>query len=81
MSRRDGRPVTVALADLDHFKAFNDGHGHQAGDQLLTEFAQVTRRAMRASDTMARWGGEEFAISLPDCGAEDALVVLDRLRR
>lgn len=80
MSRRDGRPVTVALADLDHFKAFNDTRGHQAGDELLVEFADVTRRAMRASDTMARWGGEEFALSLPNCGPADAQVVLDRLR-
>jgi len=80
MARRDGRPVTVAIADLDHFKAFNDTHGHQAGDKLLTRFAAVMRTAMRASDSMARWGGEEFAISLPHCGSAEAIVVLDRLR-
>jgi diguanylate cyclase (GGDEF)-like protein len=80
MARRDGRPLTVALADMDHFKAFNDQHGHQAGDQLLSTFASTVRRAMRASDSMARWGGEEFAISLPHCTGAKAEAVLDRLR-
>ena len=80
MARRDGRPVTVALADLDRFKAFNDSRGHQAGDELLALFAETTRGAMRTSDSMARWGGEEFAISLPHCGSGEAIAVLDRLR-
>ena len=81
MARRDGRPLTIALADLDHFKAFNDRHGHQAGDQMLSTFASTVRAAMRASDSMARWGGEEFAISLPHCTGEKAVSVLDRLRQ
>ena len=79
-ARRTGAPLTVALADLDHFKRFNDTFGHPAGDQLLKDFASIKRTALRAVDTMARWGGEEFAIALPDCPAQHAQPLLDRVR-
>ncbi len=79
-ARRNGRPLTVALADLDHFKAFNDTYGHPAGDEMLREFAGSARTALRAVDIVARWGGEEFAFALPDCPARQAPEVLERVR-
>jgi diguanylate cyclase (GGDEF)-like protein/PAS domain S-box-containing protein len=75
-----GRPVTVALADLDHFKAYNDSHGHAAGDELLRTFASLGGAVLRSGDLLARWGGEEFVIALPDCDTRSARAVLDRLR-
>jgi len=79
-ARRTHRPLCVALVDLDRFKAFNDEHGHQAGDRLLKSAAAAWRTALRASDTLARYGGEEFAVALPSCSLTEAEVVLDRLR-
>jgi diguanylate cyclase (GGDEF)-like protein/PAS domain S-box-containing protein len=72
--------LTVAIVDLDRFKRYNDGHGHQAGDRLLKHAAGAWRAAIRGSDTLARYGGEEFALVLPDCGAGDALLIVERLR-
>jgi diguanylate cyclase (GGDEF)-like protein/PAS domain S-box-containing protein len=80
VARRDGRPLTVAMADLDHFKRFNDTHGHQAGDDLLTAFSAACTADLRQPDLIARWGGEEFAIALPSCDGDQAGAVLDRLR-
>lgn len=80
-SRRYGRPLCVAMVDLDHFKRFNDTHGHLAGDELLKEIATAWAGVVRPTDTMARYGGEEFAVLLPDCGLGDAIVVVERLRR
>lgn len=79
-ARRTGRPLTVALADLDRFKRYNDTHGHPAGDDLLRRAAYAFTAALRDSDLLARWGGEEFAMALPDCPATDAAEVLDRVR-
>ena len=79
-ARRSQRPLVVALADLDRFKSYNDRGGHQAGDDLLRTFALNGLAAIREGDTIARWGGEEFAIALPDCGAGHAVFVLDRIR-
>jgi diguanylate cyclase (GGDEF)-like protein len=75
-----GTPRVVALLDLDHFKKYNDTFGHQAGDELLTECAARWRDVLRAGDTLARWGGEEFAVLLPACDPEQAAPILDRLR-
>ena len=77
---RTRRPLCVAVIDLDHFKLFNDRHGHQAGDRLLKAAAASWRTALRQSDTLARYGGEEFAVVLPGCSLEIAEVVLERLR-
>jgi diguanylate cyclase (GGDEF)-like protein/PAS domain S-box-containing protein len=77
---RTGRPLTVALADLDHFKRFNDALGHQAGDAFLVQFAVSSTEALRVGDLVARWGGEEFAIALPDCSSPEAGTVLERVR-
>jgi diguanylate cyclase (GGDEF)-like protein len=77
---RSGRPVCVALLDLDHFKAYNDRHGHQAGDRLLKAAAAAWQEKLRRSDLLTRYGGEEFAVLLPDCGLADAMEIGERLR-
>jgi diguanylate cyclase (GGDEF)-like protein len=77
---RTNQPVCVALIDIDHFKAFNDSHGHQSGDRLLKEAAAGWRDSLRAGDVLARYGGEEFAVLLPACDLEHAQLIVDRLR-
>ena len=77
---RTGAPLTFALIDLDHFKAYNDTRGHLAGDELLRAFAGRAPVHLRDLDVLARWGGEEFALALPGCTAEQARVVVDRIR-
>lgn len=79
-ARRFGKPLCVAMVDLDHFKRFNDEHGHLAGDELLKDLAAAWSGVLRPTDTMARYGGEEFAVLLPECGLGDALAVIERLR-
>jgi diguanylate cyclase (GGDEF)-like protein len=69
----------VVLIDLDHFKAFNDAHGHLAGDEMLVSFARSIEAAMPADGIAARWGGEEFALALRD--AVEARLVADEIRR
>ncbi len=72
-ANRHAMPLALLLFDVDHFKAYNDRHGHLAGDRCLQQVAAVLRRnAGRPSDLVARWGGEEFAMLLPYCSAEDA---------
>jgi two-component system cell cycle response regulator len=61
------------VIDLDRFKALNDRHGHQAGDEVLEAFATTLRRGVRASDFAGRWGGEEFVVLLPDTDLDGAL--------
>jgi diguanylate cyclase (GGDEF)-like protein len=70
----------LAMLDLDHFKDFNDSRGHPAGDRLLKESAAAWREELRTGDFLARIGGEEFALLLPMCATEDALMVVERLR-
>jgi diguanylate cyclase (GGDEF)-like protein len=78
--RKRRQPMYVALIDLDHFKAFNDRHGHPAGDALLRRAAVAWRSALRTADVLARYGGEEFAILLAGCSAESALEIIERVR-
>ena len=77
---RSGQPVCVALLDLDHFKQYNDRHGHQAGDRFLKEAAAAWQAVVRKTDTVTRYGGEEFAILLPDCHLDHAMEIAERLR-
>jgi len=79
-ARRERRPLSVVMIDLDHFKQFNDEHGHPAGDRLLAEAAAGWRAAIRATDVLARYGGEEFTLALPNCSPADAVALVDRLR-
>jgi diguanylate cyclase (GGDEF)-like protein len=78
--RKRRQPMYVALIDLDHFKAFNDEHGHPAGDALLRRAAVAWRGALRTADVLARYGGEEFAILLAGCRTDSALEILERVR-
>lgn len=80
ISRSRRTPLSVAIIDLDRFKDFNDVHGHRAGDRLLREAAGAWTAAIRHGDELARWGGEEFTLLLPDCGGACALDVVERLR-
>jgi|GEM_PF-1438800 len=77
---RRGTTLGVAIVDLDHFKEFNDRHGHAGGDRLLREACGAWRATLRASDFIARFGGDEFVVLLSDCTAEDATTVVERLR-
>ncbi|MGY1827588.1 GGDEF domain-containing protein [Blastococcus sp. SYSU DS0541] len=77
--RCDPAHTTLALIDIDHFKAYNDRHGHPAGDQALAQVAEATRRAARNGDGVYRVGGEEFAVLL-DAGHGESLRVADRIR-
>ena len=79
--RRYGNVFTLALLDIDHFKAVNDTHGHPAGDRVLQVFARAIREKLRAQDMPGRVGGEEFAILLPETGLAAALSALEKLRR
>ena len=79
-AQRSGDPLTFALIDLDHFKAYNDAYGHLIGDDLLRAFATAAGAQLRPQDTIARWGGEEFALALPGCDLEAARDVVDRVR-
>jgi diguanylate cyclase (GGDEF)-like protein len=76
---RSGSTLSVALLDLDHFKAFNDAHGHLAGDDLLRKAAVRWQSRLRAGDLLARWGGEEFAVLMPDTTTASAVGIVQRL--
>ncbi|MBD9469071.1 GGDEF domain-containing protein [Pseudoxanthomonas sp. PXM01] len=75
-----GRPVVAMMLDIDHFKSVNDRHGHAAGDAVLTIFAQRMREHLRQDGLFGRFGGEEFAVLLPDLDTDDASTVAERLR-
>jgi diguanylate cyclase (GGDEF)-like protein len=81
LSRAEQRPLAVVMLDMDHFKAYNDEHGHQAGDRLLRTAAAAWTAALREKDTIARYGGEEFVAVLPDCTLEAGVAVAEQLRR
>ncbi len=81
LMERTGAPMCVALIDLDHFKDINDRFGHHAGDTALRGFAQSTTPQLRQVDKLARWGGEEFLLMLPQLNQHEALTALERLRQ
>jgi diguanylate cyclase (GGDEF)-like protein len=78
--RRNEIPFALVMADIDHFKRINDTHGHETGDRAITTFCDVARGALRQSDVIARWGGEEFALALPGLDPDEAAAVIDRIR-
>ena len=75
-----GRPLTICITDIDRFKLVNDGYGHDAGDEVLKEFAGRIRATVRGADLACRFGGEEFVLVMPDTPAEVAATVAERLR-
>jgi len=79
-AERHDRPLSVALFDLDLLKRVNDQHGHAMGDQVLAGFAARAHGLLRGGDLLARWGGEEFLLVLPDTGGERAAQVAERIR-
>jgi diguanylate cyclase (GGDEF)-like protein len=74
-------PLSVALIDLDHFKALNDLCGHATGDRVLKEFAALATASIRDTDTLGRWGGEEFLLVLPNTTLDTALQMLNLIRQ
>jgi len=72
--------LSVVMLDLDHFKQVNDTHGHQVGDQVLVQVADLLRKTVREIDIVGRYGGEEFLVILPDCPAKEAVNVAERIR-
>ena len=74
------KPLTIAIIDMDHFKIINDRCGHAAGDHVLKEFARAGREALRESDILGRWGGEEFLLVMPETSLDLAVASLQRLR-
>jgi diguanylate cyclase (GGDEF)-like protein/PAS domain S-box-containing protein len=79
--RRTGRPFSVIMADIDHFKRINDTFGHQVGDQALVAFAHELERLCRSRDLVGRFGGDEFLVILPGTRLTDAIIIADRMRR
>ena len=81
-SKRTGTPLSLALIDIDYFKAYNDHYGHQQGDDCLIRVAKALSGAMRRpGDLVARYGGEEFAVILPETGAENAAHMMEVIRQ
>lgn len=79
--RRSGSPLSLIMFDVDRFKIVNDNLGHEAGDEVPKLLSRELARGIRASDNLARWGGEEFILMLPECGAVDAGRMAEQLRR
>lgn len=77
---RSGGALSAILADVDDFKRCNDGWGHECGDEVLRHLAQLLRSAVRATDTVGRWGGEEFLVVIPNTDLEGARVVAEKIR-
>jgi len=77
----DGTSLCLMMIDIDHFKAFNDTHGHQVGDLVLRLLAATLRKNVKGQDTPARYGGEEFAVILPNTQLVDAMTVAETLRK
>ena len=79
-ARRHGRPLSLAILDIDRFKAINDTYGHPAGDKVIKQMASLCLSAKRQSDIFGRFGGEEFVLLLPESSAAQAMVVAERIR-
>lgn len=75
-----GKPLCLAVCDIDHFKSFNDQHGHLVGDQVIKFIAKTMKDSLREDDVASRFGGEEFALLLPSTSVEEALILAERIR-
>ena len=80
-AQRYHRPLSLLMLDLDHFKRINDHHGHQAGDEMLRQFARIMSQQVRPIDLVARYGGEEFTVILPETDSGGAVATAERIRR
>lgn len=80
LSSRSGNPLALAFIDLDNFKSVNDTFGHEAGDTVLVKAADCIRASLRTGDMLARWGGEEFIMIMPNTYCKDAIMAIERLR-
>ncbi|MPM79746.1 putative diguanylate cyclase DgcC [bioreactor metagenome] len=78
--RRQGLPLCLVFADVDNLKYINDHFGHTMGDVVLKQLAELMKKQLRNSDTIARWGGDEFVILLPNVSLETALLLLERVK-
>jgi diguanylate cyclase (GGDEF)-like protein len=76
-----GISIGLIMMDIDFFKIYNDQYGHQVGDQVLIQIAETIRAAIRSTDMVGRWGGEEFAVLLMDTSGKDAAMVAERVRQ
>jgi diguanylate cyclase (GGDEF)-like protein/PAS domain S-box-containing protein len=74
------KSVSTIMLDVDHFKKFNDNYGHQTGDELLKELAQIAKKLIRDNDILVRYGGEEFFVIMPNCDQRQAIEVAERIR-
>ncbi len=81
VARYSEQPLSLLLFDIDHFKSINDTHGHLVGDQVLIALTHRVRQHLRATDVLARWGGEEFVVLLPHTGGEEAVRLAEKLRQ
>src|SRR5262249_55810850 len=79
-ARREKRSVSLVLLDVDHFKQVNDTRGHAVGDRVLRSVARIATDCVRASDLVARWGGEEFLVVLPSVAVDGAREIAERIR-
>lgn len=80
-SSAEGKPLSLIICDIDHFKKINDSFGHPGGDRVLKETAAIVAHTVRASDVVVRWGGEEFLIVLEDCAEGPAVELAERVRQ
>lgn len=80
-AKRENHPLSFAMIDIDHFKKINDTFGHPAGDKVLLAISRILQQRLRSSDLVGRYGGEEFAVILPNTPLEDGVKILDQLRK